>query len=73
MFLRVRVVPRAGRNLVKEENGRLKVFLTQPAQDGKANAQLIEALAAHLGVKRHQLRICRGEKGRDKAVEVSAG
>ncbi len=72
MILNVRVVPRAGKNLVKEENGQLKVYLTKPAQGGLANNQLIELLSAHLKVKKYQLKIIRGEKSRDKLVEIDA-
>ena len=70
MLLDIRVIPKASRNLVKEEDGRLKVYLTSPAQDGKANAQLIELLSKQLKVKKYQVRIIRGEKSRDKQVEI---
>ena len=70
MLLDIRVIPKASRNLVKEEDGRLKVYLTSPAQDGKANAQLIELLSKQLKVKKYQVRIIRGEKSRDKKVEI---
>lgn len=70
MIVNVRVIPRAKQNKVVAEAGRLKVYLTAPPVDGKANDLLIEVLADHFGVKKRQLRIVRGEKGRDKVVEV---
>ena len=70
MLLDIRVIPKASRNLVKEEDRRLKVYLTSPAQDGKANAQLIELLSKHLKVKKYQVKIIRGEKSRDKKVRI---
>jgi uncharacterized protein (TIGR00251 family) len=71
MVLRIRVIPRASRNLVKQEEGHLKVYLTSPAQEGLANAQLVKLLAEHFGVKKYQVRIIRGEKSRDKEVQIS--
>jgi uncharacterized protein YggU (UPF0235/DUF167 family) len=70
MFLKVRVVPRSSRNLIKEENGILKAYLTKPAQEGLANGQLIKLLAQHLGLKKYQLRIVAGLKSRDKIIET---
>ena len=55
MILHVKVIPRAGRNLVKEESGYLKVYLTKPAQDGEANAQLISLLSESLKVKKYPM------------------
>ncbi len=72
MIISVRVVPRAKQNKVVEEAGRLKVYLTAPPVEGKANEALIEALAEHFGVKKRQVRLVRGEKGRDKTVEIAA-
>lgn len=70
MLLNIRVSPKASRNLVKEENGRLKLYLTKPATDGLANEQLIELLAEHLNIKKYQIKIIKGHKSRDKVVEV---
>jgi uncharacterized protein len=70
MILRVRVAPKASRNLVKKEKDRLKVYLTKPAQDGLANAQLIDLLAEHLKVKKYRINIVKGDKSRDKLIEV---
>lgn len=72
MIVTIRVVPRAKQNKVVEEAGRLKVYLTAPPVEGKANELLIEVLAEHWGVKKKQLRLVRGEKGRDKLVELIA-
>jgi len=66
----VRVVPRASRNLLKEEGNILKVYLTKPAQDGMANAQLIKLLSEHLGVAKSKVRIVQGGKSRNKIIEI---
>jgi len=61
----------ASRNLVKEELGGFKVYLTKPAHDGLANEQLLKLLAEYLGIKKYQLKIIQGQKARDKLVEVT--
>lgn len=71
MILNVRVTPKASRNLIKEEEGNLKAYLSRPAQDGQANAQLIELLSEYLKVKKYQIKIIRGHKSRDKVVEIN--
>ena len=71
MILNIYVIPKASRVLVKEEKGRLKVYLTKPAWDGLANAQLIELLAEHFEVKKYQIRIIKGENSRNKLVSIS--
>jgi len=70
MIINIRVAPKASRNLVKKEEKGFKVYLTKPAVDGEANAQLIELLAEHLKVKKYQLKIVSGEKSRNKLVEI---
>ena len=70
-LLNIRVIPNAKQNKIVEETNRLKVYLTAPPVEGKANMALIEFLAEHFGVKKKQVRIVRGERGRDKVVEVN--
>jgi len=72
MILSIRVIPKASRNLVKKEKGLLKVYLTKPAQDGLANMQLIELLADYLKIRKYRVKIIKGEKSRDKLVEIDA-
>ena len=70
MILNLRVTPGSSRNLVKEEAGLLKVYLTRPAQGGEANSQLIDLLSKHLKVKKYQIKIIKGDKSRNKRIEV---
>lgn len=70
MILEVRVIPKAKRNLIKKENNLLKIYLTRPAHDGQANAQLIEFLSKELKVKKYQIRIIKGETSRQKLIEI---
>lgn len=58
--------------LIKKENDSLKAYLTKAAQNGLANKQLIELLAGHLKVKKYQIKIIKGEKSRNKVIEIDA-
>ncbi|MDO8662186.1 MAG: DUF167 domain-containing protein [Candidatus Omnitrophota bacterium] len=61
----------ASRKLVKEEGSGFKVYLTKPAQDGLANEQLVSLLSAHLKIKKYQIKIIKGERCRNKLVEIT--
>ena len=68
----LRVTPRAKRNKVQRQpNGSLKVYVTAPPEDGRANEAVIEILAEVLGVKRRQLEIISGGTNRNKVVRTA--
>jgi uncharacterized protein (TIGR00251 family) len=70
----IRVTPRAKRNAVtKTPDGSLKVYVTAPPEDGRANEAVVEVLANWLGVKRRQVEIIRGATSRNKIVRVTGG
>ena len=67
--LNVRVVPRAARTeLAGRHGGGVKVRLTAPPVEGAANAALVDFLAKVFGVKRADVTIASGEKGREKVT-----
>jgi len=71
MRLRIRVQPNSRQPGIEElPDGTLKVRVSAPPQEGKANIAVIEALAKHLGVAKTRIRILHGQSGRDKLVEV---
>ncbi|MFH1406573.1 MAG: DUF167 domain-containing protein [Candidatus Omnitrophota bacterium] len=70
-IINVRVVPNAKKNEVKKENNLYKIYLSAPAREGKANKLLVEILADEFSVRKSQVRIIRGEKSRDKIVEIT--
>ena len=68
----VRVQPRAKRNAVVGELGEaLKISLTAPAIEGRANEACIEFLAELLGVPRSSVVMISGHTGRNKVVRVT--
>lgn len=67
----VRVVPRASKDEVAGQMGEaIKVRLTAPPVEGKANEALIAFLAEKLGVRKSQVEIVAGETSRNKMVCV---
>jgi uncharacterized protein len=68
----VRVTPRASKNEIVDilSDGTVKVHLTAPPIEGKANEALIKFMAKVLGVPKKQLEIVAGANGRDKLISV---
>lgn len=69
LLLRLRVQPRSrvegGAGL---HAGRLRLRINAPPVDGRANARVIEWLAARLGIPATRIELLRGPAGRDKDV-----
>jgi len=71
LILDLHVQPGASRTEFAGRHGeRIKLRLAAPAQDGKANAALIEFLASYYGVPRRCVRITSGLKSRQKRVVI---
>ncbi|MEK6937270.1 MAG: DUF167 domain-containing protein [Nanoarchaeota archaeon] len=70
MAIRVKVIPNAKKNLIFEENGLLKVYVKKPAIQNKANKEAIKFISEFLKVNKNKVKIIKGEKSRDKVVEV---
>jgi hypothetical protein len=68
--IEIKVVPNARKNKVFEERERLKVYVTSPPTGGKANKAVIELLADFFKVKKGDVKIIKGEKSREKIVEI---
>ena len=67
----VRVQPKASRNQVDGfEDGTLRLRVTAPPADGKANIGVIALLAKTLGVSKSRLEIVRGHSSRNKVVSI---
>ena len=71
MELRVRVTARASRDeLAGLRDGVLHVRVSAPPVDGKANQAVCRLIAKAIGVGRTSVRVVKGERSRDKVVEV---
>ncbi len=67
----IRLSPRAAKDGIGGlHNGRLKVSVTSPPVDGKANNHLIKLLSSRLKTAKGNLSIVAGQTSRDKTVLV---
>lgn len=71
LLLEVRVQPRASRTEFAGLMGdRLRIRLNAPPVDGRANAALVEFVAAQCGLVRSRVTLDRGQTGRDKRLRL---
>ena len=70
MHLRVKVIPSARKNLLKQEGLLTKIYLNAPALNGKANQGLVAFLAEHYQVKARHIEIIKGLKSPHKIVNI---
>jgi len=69
--IEVSLTPRANRDeIVGMRDGVLRVRVTAPPVDGRANEALRRLVAKRLGVAKSRVRIERGERGRRKLLGV---
>ncbi len=69
--LTVRVQPRSSRDGVGDlSGGVLRIRLTAPPVENRANEALVRFLAGALGVPRASVEIVAGDRGRNKIVRV---
>ena len=67
----VRVTPRARRAGITVEGDAIRVAVTAPPEDGRANAAVAEALAHALGIAKGRLILIRGATSRDKVFRIA--
>lgn len=73
LILRLYIQPKASRDKIVGQHGEeIKVAITAPPVDGKANAHLSKYLAKQFKVAKGLITIEKGELGRHKQVRVSS-
>ncbi|WP_157372067.1 DUF167 family protein YggU [Vibrio sp. MEBiC08052] len=71
IILRLYIQPKASRdNIVGLHGDELKIAITAPPVDGKANAHLIKFLSKQFKVAKSNIDIEKGELGRHKQVRI---
>lgn len=71
LVCRLRLRPCGGRDaFVGQIGDRLRIRVSAPAVEGKANAALVRFLARQCRVSRSRVRVVAGEFDRDKVVEI---
>ena len=72
IVLRVRVQPGAGRaSIVGRHGDALSVRVAAPPIDGRANAASLDLVAEFLGVRKSEVELVSGERGRMKRFRVT--
>lgn len=72
MLIKVKVVARAKKERVEDFSGGIKVYVKEPAVEGKANKRLVEVLASHYGIRKKSISIVKGQACREKVIEILA-
>lgn len=73
LHLFVRVQPKASRDEFAEvQEERVRVRITAPPVDGKANQHLLKFVAKACGVAKSKVQIISGETGRNKHLRIEA-
>ncbi len=67
----VRARPRARRTALVCVNGALKAEVTAPAEDGRANAAVIDLMAATWRLPKSVFAVTRGITSRDKVLSIA--
>jgi len=71
LILRVKVQPKASKDEFCDElNERLKIRITAPPIDGKANQHLIKFLARQFKVSKAHIKLLSGESHREKRIKI---
>jgi uncharacterized protein (TIGR00251 family) len=71
--IHIRVQPRSSKNEISEilDDGTIKIRLTAPAHEGKANHALIKFLSDLMQVPSNAIEIVAGQKNKDKLVTIT--
>jgi uncharacterized protein len=71
LYLNVYIQPRANKNeIIGLYNNRLKIRITAPPVDDKANTALIAFIAKYLNVPKKQVTLVNGEHSRYKLLRI---
>lgn len=55
---------------IEQRDGTCHVYVRERAQDGQANAAILQALSRHLDIAPARLRIIRGQGAKTKAIAI---
>ncbi len=69
--IEVKVLPKSGRDEIRGfVNGILKVLVSAPPMEGRANERLIELISSTIGVPRSNITIIKGRTSRKKTIRI---
>lgn len=69
----IKVTPNSSKKgWAMDKSGNLKCYLKNPAENGKANAELIKNLSKTLNITQDRIAIISGETSRSKRIKIDA-
>lgn len=71
MLLNVKVIPNAKKEQIKNTENGLRIYVTVPPADGRANKAVIKLLSKELNIAKSKIEIIQGEKGREKIIKIN--
>lgn len=71
ILLTLRIIPNSSKNEIIKTEGMIKVKITAPPVDGKANKALVEFLSKTFKIPKTSFKITKGETSKDKTLSVS--
>ncbi len=72
LLLHCHIQPKAARSEITGlHGGRLKIRISAPPSDGKANAELLAFIARRLGVPKSRVALLRGASSRQKTLKIT--
>lgn len=66
----LKIVPNSSRNEIVQEEDFIKIKLTSPPVENKANKLLVEFLAKKLSIAKSKITIVRGETSKIKTISI---
>jgi uncharacterized protein len=71
-ILDITVAPKSSRNKISiDGSNNIKIYLTDPPVDGKANAGLVSLLSKTLKIPKSSISILHGETSKKKRISIS--
>ncbi len=71
LVIKIKVEPRSSKSgIVGPYGDAIKVKLTSPPVEGKANRELVEVLAKNLGIAKKNVEIISGKSSKNKIVKL---
>ena len=68
--IEIQVQPKASRNRIVTQDGKVKVYVTAAPERDRANKAVVEVVASRLGVPKRTVSIISGERSRTKLMAV---
>lgn len=73
LIIDVKVVPKSSKQkCILDSQNKLKVYLRNPPESGKANAELVEFIQKSLGLRKSDIAIIFGETSRNKKLKINS-